>query len=97
MVNIQVAALAPSVLEVIDESESHRGHAGYRDGGESHFRIRMASPAFTGALLQGVASAYGVALSSAQAQAIAANAPVLHRLVGGDEGVFPGRGAGTDK
>ena len=33
----------------------------------------------------------------AQAQAIAADAPVLHRLVGGDEGVFPGRGAGADK
>lgn len=33
----------------------------------------------------------------AQTQAIAADAPVLHRLVGSDEGVFPGRGAGTGK
>ena len=44
----RLAALHPTRLEVIDESESHRGHAGYRDGGESHFRIRMASPAFAG-------------------------------------------------
>lgn len=33
---------------MIDESESHRGHAGFREGGESHFRIRMVSPAFAG-------------------------------------------------
>lgn len=44
----RLAALNPTRIEVIDESESHRGHAGYRDGGESHFRIRMASPAFAG-------------------------------------------------
>ena len=44
----RLAALNPSRIEVIDESESHRGHGGYRDGGQSHFRIRMASPAFLG-------------------------------------------------
>ena len=44
----RLAALNPTLIKVIDESESHRGHAGYRDGGESHFRIRMASPAFAG-------------------------------------------------
>ncbi len=33
------AALKPRHLEVIDESEAHRGHAGYQDGGESHFRV----------------------------------------------------------
>ena len=38
----------------------------------------LASPAFTGALLQGVASAYGVALPTAQAQAIAANLKAGH-------------------
>ena len=42
----RLAALQPTRIEVIDESESHRGHSGYRDGGESHFRIRMASPVF---------------------------------------------------
>ncbi len=44
----RLATLSPTRLEVIDESEAHRGHAGYREGGQSHFRIRMASPAFAG-------------------------------------------------
>ena len=44
----RLAVLAPLRLEVIDESESHRGHAGFREGGESHFRVRIASPAFAG-------------------------------------------------
>lgn len=39
---------APQFLEVIDESERHRGHAGYRDGGESHFRVRIATRHFDG-------------------------------------------------
>jgi len=38
----------PTHLEVIDESEKHRGHGGYREGGESHFRVRIASPEFAG-------------------------------------------------
>ena len=38
-------AFAPCRLEVIDESEAHRGHAGYRDGGESHFRVKIAATA----------------------------------------------------
>lgn len=38
----------PSHLEVIDESEKHRGHGGYREGGETHFRVRIASPQFAG-------------------------------------------------
>jgi BolA family transcriptional regulator, general stress-responsive regulator len=37
------AAFAPEHLEVIDESERHRGHAGWRDGGETHFRVVMRS------------------------------------------------------
>ncbi|WBU54496.1 BolA family transcriptional regulator [Paracoccus sp. SCSIO 75233] len=40
--------LNPTLLEVIDESEQHRGHAGWRDGGETHFRVRIASPEFSG-------------------------------------------------
>ena len=39
---------APTHLEVIDESEKHRGHGGYREGGETHFRVRIASPEFIG-------------------------------------------------
>ena len=30
-------AFNPKVLDVHDESESHRGHSGYQEGGESHF------------------------------------------------------------
>jgi len=39
---------APSHLEVIDESDKHQGHAGWRDGGATHFRVRIASPMFAG-------------------------------------------------
>jgi BolA protein len=39
---------SPSVLEVIDESERHRGHAGWREGGETHFRVRIATAQFDG-------------------------------------------------
>lgn len=42
------AAFQPRQLEIFDESEQHRGHAGYQDGGESHFRIVIASDAFQG-------------------------------------------------
>lgn len=42
------AAFAPVLLKVIDESEAHRGHAGYRDGGESHFRVVLRAPALAG-------------------------------------------------
>ncbi|MGV6849574.1 MAG: BolA family protein [Marinibacterium sp.] len=42
------AAFSPTDLEVIDESESHVGHAGYQEGGESHFRVRIKSAAFDG-------------------------------------------------
>jgi len=42
------AALNPSFLEVIDESNQHHGHAGAHPSGESHFRLRIAAPAFGG-------------------------------------------------
>jgi len=40
------AAFAPSLLEVVDDSESHRGHAGFQEGGESHFNVAIRAPAF---------------------------------------------------
>lgn len=43
------AALAPDVLEIVDESAAHAGHAGAREGG--HFTIRIVSPAFAGKTL----------------------------------------------
>ena len=39
---------APTRLAVEDESARHRGHAGYREGGESHFRVEIVSAAFEG-------------------------------------------------
>jgi len=42
------AAFAPRHLDVVDESEAHRGHAGFRDGGESHFRVTIESDRFRG-------------------------------------------------
>ncbi|GMG81411.1 BolA family transcriptional regulator [Paralimibaculum aggregatum] len=42
------AAFAPAEMELVDESDRHRGHSGYREGGESHFRLRMVSEAFAG-------------------------------------------------
>ena len=41
-------AFAPQLLEVVDESEAHRGHAGYQEGGESHFNVTITSDAFAG-------------------------------------------------
>ncbi|KQW57388.1 BolA family protein [Variovorax sp. Root411] len=42
-------ALAPTQLEVIDESSAHAGHAGANAQGRgSHFRVRIASPLFDG-------------------------------------------------
>lgn len=46
--NKRLAELAPAALEVVDESELHRGHAGWREGGQTHFRIRMTAPVFAG-------------------------------------------------
>ncbi len=41
--------LQPTVVEVIDESAMHVGHAGANvEGYGSHFRVRIASPLFAG-------------------------------------------------
>lgn len=39
---------APAFLQVLDESNKHRGHAGWREGGETHFRVRIAAHHFDG-------------------------------------------------
>ncbi len=43
-----LTALAPSEIELIDESHKHVGHAGARDG-RGHFALRIVSAAFDGA------------------------------------------------
>jgi BolA protein len=40
------SALSPTSIELIDDSEQHRGHGGYNPAGESHFSLRVESPAF---------------------------------------------------
>jgi BolA protein len=41
------AALAPEILDIIDESHKHAGHAGARSGG-GHFIVTIVSDAFEG-------------------------------------------------
>ncbi len=41
-------ALAPTRLDIVDESHLHAGHAGAREGGESHFRVEVVTNAFAG-------------------------------------------------
>ncbi|MCB1483216.1 MAG: BolA family transcriptional regulator [Rhodobiaceae bacterium] len=38
----------PSELSVEDESHLHQGHSGWREGGETHFRVTIRSGAFNG-------------------------------------------------
>jgi BolA protein len=42
------SALSPTRIELIDDSEQHRGHGGYNPAGESHFTLRVESAAFAG-------------------------------------------------
>jgi BolA protein len=39
---------APTRLSVLDESHQHVGHGGWREGGETHFRVDIVSEAFSG-------------------------------------------------
>ena len=40
------AALDPILLDVVDESDRHAGHAGAREGGGTHYRVRVVSAKF---------------------------------------------------
>jgi BolA family transcriptional regulator, general stress-responsive regulator len=40
------SALAPTLLDIRDDSARHAGHAGAREGG--HFHVTIAAPAFAG-------------------------------------------------
>jgi len=41
-------ALAPSRLELLDESDKHAGHAGAAPGGNTHWKLTIVSAAFAG-------------------------------------------------
>lgn len=40
--------LPAQTVSVADESHLHAGHAGWREGGETHFRVDVVSDAFAG-------------------------------------------------
>jgi BolA protein len=46
MIERLTAALAPTRLELEDQSHQHIGHAGHDPRGESHFALVIESPAF---------------------------------------------------
>ncbi|HSG74872.1 MAG TPA: BolA family protein [Burkholderiales bacterium] len=47
-IRARLAVLQPESLELEDESERHRGHAGYRPGGGTHWRLSIVARAFAG-------------------------------------------------
>lgn len=48
MESLLTAAFSPSLIEIVDDSHKHAGHAGAREGGETHFRVTIISDYFTG-------------------------------------------------
>jgi BolA protein len=42
------SAFSPELLDVVDDSESHRGHGGFREGEQTHFNVKMRAAAFDG-------------------------------------------------
>jgi BolA protein len=42
------SALSPINVDLVDDSEQHRGHGGYNPSGESHFSLNIESQAFAG-------------------------------------------------
>ena len=43
-----IKSFNPIKLKVLDVSESHRGHSGFQDGGESHFEVEIIASSFLG-------------------------------------------------
>ena len=48
MLRLLNSALSPTNIDLIDDSEQHRGHGGYNPSGESHFSLEIESAAFAG-------------------------------------------------
>jgi BolA protein len=40
--------LDPTTLDIVDESDRHKGHAGAREGGETHYRVHIVAGSFAG-------------------------------------------------
>ena len=43
-----LAAFPAAAVDVVDDSHRHAGHAGARPEGETHYSVRVVSPAFAG-------------------------------------------------
>ena len=48
MQQLLIAAFAPTALDVVNDSATHRGHTGDDGSGESHFTIVIESARFAG-------------------------------------------------
>ncbi len=44
----RLQALEPTRVDLVDDSEKHRGHGGYNPAGESHFSLDIESRQFEG-------------------------------------------------
>ena len=66
------AAFAPEVLHIQDDSEKHRGHGGWREGGETHFNVTIRAP--------GLASMTRIARHRAVHQALGDLTTRIHAL-----------------
>ena len=75
----RLAALSPERLEVRNDSQRHKGHAGDDGSGESHFTVTIVAAAFAGmsrlARQRAVYAALGDLVPQIHALAIAAAAP----------------------
>ena len=47
-IRVRLGVLAPSRLELLDESDKHIGHAGAAPGGNTHWKLTIVSAAFAG-------------------------------------------------
>lgn len=48
MLRLLNSSLSPTMIQLVDDSEQHRGHGGYNPAGESHFTLRIESARFAG-------------------------------------------------
>jgi BolA protein len=47
-IRTRLAVLQPVAIDLVDESEQHAGHAGWREGGGTHWRLAIVSARFAG-------------------------------------------------